>query len=231
MNKTIAAAAALSLMAATPALANPVQINKHGSPAQSQVYGDGSSANSNINRQHQRQSQHQSATGGTAFGGTGYSTSAAIGNGGNVTNNVVAGGSGGGGWNSGGLSITVPDVGGNAPCGGGISIGGLSLGGGGSAGGGLWEFGDCKRIREAAALDHMGYRLEAVRELCQIDRVKDAFGGKCPALPPQPDPVNADTQTKNWPDWCYTYDAGKDTQHWQCDKYSTTTVTVLGHSE
>lgn len=62
-------------------------------------------------------------------------------------------------------------------------------------GGTLWEFGDCKRMREVDALRKMaienkdspaGKLIEqaALNELCQIDRIKDAFGGKCPTLYP-----------------------------------------------
>ena len=131
-----------------------------------------------------------------------------------VTNNVGGGGSGGGGG-GGGLGITVPEGLGMANCGGGIGLGGLGLGGGGSGGGTLFEFGDCKRMREISVLLALGYRQAAVNELCQIDRVKDAFGGTCPTEP-QPTAIEAN---RRWgPDYCLTRNAGDANQHLECDQ-------------
>jgi hypothetical protein len=49
MRNTLFASSLLALLASASAYANPVEINKGGSPAQSQVYGDDSNANSNRN--------------------------------------------------------------------------------------------------------------------------------------------------------------------------------------
>lgn len=150
--------------------------------------------------QSQRQSQHQTANGGAGggggAGGSGYAS----------TGSVSVSGSGN---TRGGLGITVPDLGIGSSCGGGISIGGIGASGGGSGGGALWEFGECKIIREADALNKLGYPDAAVAELCQIDRVKEAFGGKCPS----PEGI----QIGYGRDYCFTRDAGDTNQHKECD--------------
>lgn len=175
--KILMLTAGASLVIATHAFSNPVQINGAGSPAQAQVYGNGSAAAAASQRQ--GQTQGQTATGGNAraTGGRGGSSNV------NVTNTVRSGN--GGGSNNGGnaIGLTVPGGYGNAPCGGGIGLGGLGLSGGGSGGGTLWEFGDCKRMRESSALLQLGYPDAALAELCQIDRVREAFGGRCPGEP------------------------------------------------
>ena len=157
--------------------------------------------------QHQHQGQHQ---------GQSQNADATGGAGGSVGGVSVSNGSGA----IGGLSITVPDGAGNAPCGGGIGLGGLGLGGGGSGGGTLWEFGDCKRVRESAILRAMARetgdrRLEqgALNELCQIDRIKEAFGGDCPSLTS----VEAVDLPKKYKfDYCYTASPGELIQHREC---------------
>ena len=142
--------------------------------------------------QHQGQSQHQAAyggAGGSATGGNATSTSAggnaaaAGGTGGNGGN----GGSGGSvsvsgvGNNGGGFGIALPSLFSGSSCSGSLSLGFVSVGGGGGGGGG-WEFTECKIMREANALLQLGYRQAAVNELCQIDRVRQAFGGRCPTI-------------------------------------------------
>jgi hypothetical protein len=201
------------MLAAVPALANPVLVNGGGDPAQAQVYGDGSSAAAarSSSTATAVQGQSQSATGGRARA-TGGNARASGGKGGssNVSVNNSVGRSGGS--DSGGIALTVPGGYGNAPCGGGIGLGGLGLSGGGSGGGTLWEFGDCKRMRESSALLQLGYPDAALAELCQIDRVRDAFGGKCPT-PATVTDVYADTQ-----DYCFTRNAGDVNQHRECDR-------------
>lgn len=166
---------------------------------------DGGSASA----QGQRQSQSsQSNSAASATGGSARS-SAQGGGGGNssVTNSV----SGGAGYN-GGVGLTVPGGYGNAPCGGGLGLGGLGLSGGGSGGGTLWEFSDCKRMRESAALRDLGYPGAALAELCQIDRVRDAFGGHCPSAH-----LVLDTDA-GANDYCFTRNAGDKNQHLECDR-------------
>lgn len=160
------------------------------------------------------QAQQQRATGGRATA-----------TGGNVTNNVTGGGMGGYGF--GGPTITVPDIATAAPCGGGLSLGGVGLGGGGSGGGNLWEFADCKRIREANMLRAIARETNnpvieqgALNELCQIDRVKRAFGGSCPQVE-RPHKVVL-KRMGDWPDWCYTASAGERMQHFECARRYTT---------
>jgi hypothetical protein len=53
----------------------------------------------------------------------------------------------------------------------------------------------------------------ALNELCQIDRVKDAFGGRCPTLAM----LDLDTQAGKF-DYCFTRDAGDLNQHRECDR-------------
>lgn len=208
MNKfLLAMTLALAMSVPTlPIWANPVQKNTgNGSPNQAQVYGDGSAAQSQSAKS--RSTSRSSATGGTATGGnaTGGSSS--------VINQV----SGGGGSAGGGLGLSVPEGFGMANCGGGVGLGGLGLSGGGSAGGSLFEFGDCKRMREASFLLGMGYRQAAINELCQIGRVLEAFGGTCPTIEAatvvQPE---ADTTVYNG-DYCMTRNAGDKDQHRECD--------------
>jgi hypothetical protein len=162
--------------------------------------------------QHQGQSQTArggNATGGNATGGRGGSSNVSI-------NNAPTSGSGGGGDSyNGGVALTVPGGYGNAPCGGGVGMGGLGLGGGGSGGGTLWEFGDCKRMRESSALLQLGYPDAALAELCQIDRVREAFGGKCPE--PKKAHLVLDTDAAKW-DYCFTRNAGDRNQHRECDR-------------
>lgn len=142
-----------------------------------------------------------------ARGGSANATGGTV----NINGGGFGDGSGGRG-NTGGVFITVPDGMGQAPCGGGIGIGGLGLGGGGSGGGTLWEFGDCKTVREAAALKSLGRPDLALRELCQqISRVREAMGGTCdaPAAPaPGPEVYRYD--------YCLTASAGELRQHKEC---------------
>lgn len=166
------------------------------------------------------QQQRQTATGGAASsvatGGSARSSSKSTANGGrggNVSIGSVSSGSSGGGVSSTPV-VTVPDGYGNAPCGGGIGIGGAGLGGGGSGGGTLWEFTDCKRMRESAALRSLGQPLAALRELCQIDRVREAMGGACPEAAPVSAPAAPPERYRF--DYCYTASAGELRQHREC---------------
>lgn len=119
-----------------------------------------------------------------------------------------------GGSAGGGVYLSIPDGHGEAPCGGGIGLGGGGSNAGGGVGGTLWEFSDCKRMRESAALDRMGFRDAAVAELCQIDRVREAFGGKCPGKPAH---LVSDVDVGK-PDYCFTRNVGDINQHRECDR-------------
>lgn len=175
-------------------------------PTTTNMGGNGGNAS-----QHQRQGQQQTARGGSARSSSTGGTSSASNNGSNVS--VVSGGGNSGGGQ--GVYLSIPDGHGEAPCGGGIGLGGGGSSAGGGFGGTLWEFGECKIMRESAALDRMGYRDEAVAELCQIDRVRKAFGGKCPAKPEAH--LALDTTTYPY-DWCGTRNAGDASQHRECDR-------------
>lgn len=173
--------------------------------------GPGAQANQRQNQhqmQHQNQHQTQRATGG------------------NVTNNITEGGgygSGSGGGNTvnnGGGFLTVPNLAGQASCSGSVTLGFLGTQAGGS-GGGMWEFHDCKAVREADTLFAMGYKTQAVALLCQqIDRVKEAFGGSCPGSQSE----TTQAITANVPDYCFTRNAGDKNQHRECDHAPVTTV-------
>lgn len=190
--KTFAAALIAATMLTGPAMAWDYVQNGPG-----QQIGDNASGvqNNTSQRQGQAQGQRQTATGGNARATGGKSNVS-------VTNSVRSGGGGVGG----GIGLTVPGGYGNAPCGGGIGLGGLGLSGGGSGGGTLWEFADCKRMRESSALLQLGFPDAALAELCQIDRVRDAFGGRCPGevgavmvkLPEPPVVVPAPSPRKHW---------------------------------
>ena len=154
-----------------------------------------------------------SATGGNATGGNASAVggqASGFGYGGN------------GGTVNGGLALGVPLGTGNASCAAGISVAGLSLGGGGSAGGGLWELHDCKRARQAELLFRWGYRDQAVALLCQIDDVREAFGGECPRATPVTI-VSADPF-----DYCRTRNAGDKNQHRECDRPGVQRVVPAG---
>lgn len=193
------------LAATSPAMAWDNKNNGHNN--QIVDGGPGAQANSRSSANAHANSQSRStSTGGNATGGNANAS------GGSVSVGSIGGGNGSGSG-GGGIALTVPDGIGNAPCGGGIGLGGLGLGGGGSGGGTLWEFADCKRMREASALLHMGFRQAAINELCQIDRVKDAFGGDCPVI----DAPAGHTRSYSW-DWCGTRNAGDWNQHLECDR-------------
>lgn len=210
--KTLTAALLAATMLTTSAYAWTAQTNGPGPQAIGQ---DGGSATAQS--QHQGQKQSQVSKGGK--GGAG----GAGGQGGNATGGKARGGtsnvsvnnsasSGGGGSSGGGVFLSIPDGRGEAPCGGGIGLGGGGSSAGGGVGGTLWEFGDCKRMRESAALERLGYTDAAVAELCQIDRVREAFGGTCPS--PR---LALDTDAGKW-DYCFTRNAGDLNQHRECDR-------------
>ncbi len=194
--------AALPLIAtlATPAYAWDYIQNGKG-----QQIGDGASGVQNNNRATARSSARASSNATSSSSATGGSARAS---GGSVNIGSVGGGVSNGGYMP---SITVPDGYGNAPCGGGVGLGGVGGFGGGSGGGTLWEFGDCKRMRESAALRALGYPDAALAELCQIDRVREAFGGKCPSS----EVVATVDAGPN--DYCFTRNAGDVNQHKECD--------------
>lgn len=208
--KTLTLAAALALLLAPAAYAwdgtntGSGQLVEQGAAAQSRA----ASA-----------ARASSTAGATATGGrataTGGRSTATGGRGGSVNIGSVGAGGGSGGGSGGGVAsvVTVPEGYGNAPCGGGIGLGGAGGFGGGSGGGTLWEFGDCKRLRESAALRSLGYPDAALAELCQIDRVREAFGGKCPNAA---EPIASRNIYPN--DWCGTRNAGDKNQHLECDK-------------
>ena len=174
--KAFTAALVAATMLTAPAYA--WDYNQYGS---GQQIGDNASGVQNNTSQRQGQTQGQSQSSRSTSGASARSTATGGrgGSGGSVIANV--GNGGGSGGNA--IGLTVPGGYGNAPCGGGIGLGGLGLSGGGSGGGTLWEFGDCKRMRESSALLQLGYPDAALAELCQIDRVREAFGGRCPGEP------------------------------------------------
>jgi len=144
----------------------------------------------------------------TARGGNARSTSSSTGgSGGNVSGISVSNGQSGNG-----VFLSIPDGRGEAPCGGGIGLGGGGSNAGGGVGGTLWEFRDCKIMREANTLDRMGYHQAAINELCQIDRIREAFGGSCP----HPETVIDVDAGKR--DYCFTRNAGDLNQHRECDR-------------
>jgi hypothetical protein len=139
------------------------------------------------------------ATGGNGYGGVGYGGSTSV---------TVQGG-GGNGNNAGtGPAIFLPSLAGNASCGGSISLGGIGPAAGAS-GGGMWEFFQCKAVREANMLQQLGRPDLALALMCQqIDRVKEAMGGSCDAPVPQ--------TVASKPDYCWTASAGEVKQHREC---------------
>lgn len=211
--KRIILATALVVSCATGALAwdttPTATVGNVNSASNASVKNRNTSVNANTNTNINHNSSHSSsnATSGSISGATSRST-ATGGSVGGVNINAGNGGSGGGG-----VYVTVPDGRGEAPCGGGISLGGVGLGGGGSGGGSLWEFADCKRMREADFLYKMGFQQAAVNEMCQIDRVKQAFGGQCPIIPTVPMSYGVITDP---PDYCLTRNAGDRNQHKEC---------------
>lgn len=184
------------LMATTSAYAWTAKTGGSGPQAIGQ---DGGSATAQAQRQGQIQKTRNTAKGGSSNV--------------NVNNSVTSGG-GTNGAVVGDLAVTTPEGFGNAPCGGGIGLGGLGLSGGGSGGGTLWEFGDCKRMRESSALRSLGYPDAALAELCQIDRVREAFGGKCPTH----DVATVTDVNGDKPDYCFTRNPGDVNQHRECDR-------------
>ena len=162
----------------------------------------------NSARAHANASAGASAIGIGGAGGRGGSASARGGSSYSGGSSTTVQGSGN---TSGGLGITTPEGFGVASCGGGIGLSGLGLGGGGSGGGTLWEFQECKIIREANALHMLGQDAAAVAELCEIDRVRKAFGGTCPSQ--QTTSIDVDDR----PDFCFTRNAGDKNQHRECD--------------
>lgn len=219
MRSILYASAALPFLAAS-ALANPQQYNYGSQPAaQSQVWGNGSSANAN------------QAFGGTARAYGGSSRSSATGGAGgrasaNQTVNVNGGGYGGyGGGNN--FQAPAPDVmlpniaGGMDVC-----LGGIGFGGAGRPGGGLfsysWEMHDCRMRETGQMLWNAGFRMEAVRVWCKIPEVRQAFRGtpqQCPADGPAPveHVSTAPPSPRNYRyDYCYTASAGELKQHREC---------------
>lgn len=196
-----------------------------------------SAASNQHQGQHQGQHQFQQATGG-AGGAGGSAAGGSGGSVGNVSGGTATGGSvsvsglgssGGGVGN--GPALYVPDGLGQAPCGGGIGLGAFGGVSGGSGGGTLWEFRDCKIMREAGLLrtiahntpglpKHDVHRIDqaALNEVCQIGRVLEAFGGKCPTLYQGSTEVDIDAD-KN--DYCFTRNAGDRNQHRECDRVVT----------
>ena len=162
-------------------------------------------------RSQSRSNSSSISAGGSATGGTANATGGSV---------LVTGSNGGGSGGVGPLGNFVPDGTGQAPCGGGLGAGGAGLSLGAGIGGTIFEFGDCKRLREVTALRAIAHetrdpRVEqaALNELCQIDRVKEAFGGHCPIVGTTiVTDVNAD---KN--DYCFTRNAGDLDQHRECD--------------
>lgn len=182
----------LTMLASTPAMAwptPPVTTNVHG--------GAGGNAAARSTARSTAIAQ------GTASAATGASTSS-------VTLSGVGGSSTPPGARV-GPSVFVPDGSGQAPCGGGIGLGAGALSSGGAGGGTLWEFGDCKRMRESAALRSLAVetgdaRLQqaALNELCQIDRIREAFGGHCPVIGERTPTVEPARAQYRYPAWCRT---------------------------
>ena len=230
-------------MTAAPALANPHQVNNGGNGVgQSQVWGDGSSANTNQayggnSRSNataygsSRSSAYGGTSNSTATGGAGGSSRSYSGGGRggdaassqNVTVNNGTGGGGGTHVEAPAPDIMLPNIaGGMNDC-----LGGVGFGGTGKPGGGLfsytWEMHDCRMRSTGQMLWNAGYRMEAIRVWCRIPEVRDAFKGtpeQCPADGgPVVEPVSApasDKVTYSY-DWCYTASPGERKQHKECD--------------
>lgn len=217
MKSVLYASAALAL-AASPALANPIQVNHSGSPSQSQVYGDGSSANSNLNNVTGGSSRSYSRGGNaTASGGHG-------GKGGNASStqnvNINGGYGGGGGYEAPAPDVVLPNIaGGMNSC-----LGGIGFGGAGKPGGGLfsytWEMHDCRMRGTGQMLWNAGYRAEALRVWCQIPEVRQAFRGTPQQCPQDGAVQQASTGRREvYPfDYCATRNPGDRNQHLECDR-------------
>ena len=203
-------AGAAVLLMASPAMA--WTNTNHGHNNQIVDGGPGAQANSSAKA---KASSHSSSH---ATGGNANATGGAA----SVTNNVAMGSGNGSGSVGSAPTIFVPEGAGQAPCGGGIGLGGVGLTGGGSGGGSLFEFGDCKRMREAKFLNDLGVQVgsrdliqASLNEMCQIGRVLEAFGGKCPHIYAEKTVV----VTRKYPfDYCETRDAGDVNQHLECDR-------------
>lgn len=164
--------------------------------------------------QGQAQRQNQTANGGQGGQGGNATGGRSSANGGGAT--VTAGNNG-----NTGPTLYVPDGSGRADCGGGVGLG-AAAGASASGGGTLWEFGDCKRMREAAMLRAISaetgdprFEQAALNELCQIDRVKQAMGGSCLQLAERQSVIEFDAH--KW-DYCWTRNAGDKNQHYECTR-------------
>jgi hypothetical protein len=218
MRANVLLASAFFLASALPALAWD-NTNTGRGPNQIVDGGPGAQATA-ASRATAGASARSTSRGGNGYGGAGGSATGGAGGTGvgtvNINGSGYGGGSGGGGGGrnngGGGIFLTVPDGTGQASCGGGLGIGGLTPGAGGSGGGTLWEFKDCKVIREANELRAIGRPDLAMREMCQqIDRVREAMGGSCDA-PVAPTPESE----KYRYDYCFTASAGERMQHKEC---------------
>jgi hypothetical protein len=197
---------------ALPAMANPHQVNHSGNQvSQAQVWGDGSSANSN--------QAYGGSSSSTAYGGRGGHG----GHGGNAasTQNVNVN-DGGGRVEASAPSMMIPNIaGGTNEC-----LGGVGFGGAGKPGGGLfsytWEMHDCRERATGVMLWNAGYKAEAVKVWCHIPEVREAFRRtpqQCPEDGPLQTVAVANTpasKTEYKYDWCYTASAGERKQHKEC---------------
>lgn len=199
------------LLASAPAWANPVQINKGGSPAQAQVYGDGSAASAARSTSH--------ATGG-ASNATGGTATAKGGAGGSVTINGDPAGGGGGYVGYDGhipaSSAIAPNVTSFNSCAGSPVSGALQTGIFGLSFGSGNHFDEVCRLNQSRRPD------AAVEYLCLVDQdVRKAM--KATATPCAADrpvvvvaSIPAPGNEKYRFDFCYTASAGERAQHKEC---------------
>lgn len=221
----IVTAICLASMIATPSYAGN---NKQSGSGPKHMIDGGPGAQANV-RNTVRNKADGGAGGNGGNGGAGGAATATAGGSANARSGNISIGSLGGGSDrdGGGNTLYVPDGAGQAPCGGGLGLGIFGSASAGSGGGTLFEFGDCKRIREFAAIravanntpglsdaDRARLNQGALAELCQIGRVLDAFGGACPTLYQ----TRLTVETSKYPfDYCETRHAGDVNQHLECD--------------
>lgn len=205
------------------ARANPEQTNSHGSPAQSQVYGDQSSSaaakggNARVGNVTATSAPATATANPVANGGKGGKGGKG-GNGGSVTNTINSNGNGGYNGPSNprlaASAIAPPIISGG--CAGFGASAALQLPGIGIGGGAV-------KVDRVCQLHMIGEDAAAKELLCQQDDIRKAFlasGEPCAAdLKPYVEPVSVpvDSSTVYPYDYCQTRHAGDKNQHRECD--------------
>lgn len=211
--------ASVLMLSSAAAWANPYQINTGGSPAQAQVYGDGSAASAARSTSH--------ATGGSSFA-TGGTATAKGGAGGSAhVTNIVNGGTGdpaGGGYvgYDGHLPVSsaiAPNVTSFNSCAGSPVSGALQTGIFGLSFGSGNKFDEVCRLNQSrrpdAAIEYLCLVDPDVRKAmkatvtpCAADRSVVVFAAVPAALAPGNEKYRFD--------YCYTVSAGERSQHKEC---------------